>query len=51
MAGAQTHAADTDRDAAISLEELLRVVQLYNASGFYCVPGTEDKHNVLSYCA
>jgi len=43
---AQTHAADTNHDAALSLEELLRVVQLFNASGFYCESGTEDGYSL-----
>ena len=34
--------ADQDRDGALSLSELLRLVQLYNLGGFHCAPETED---------
>ncbi|NLV40131.1 MAG: hypothetical protein GXY15_02740, partial [Candidatus Hydrogenedentes bacterium] len=38
----QAHTADTNRDWRISLAELLRVVQLYNAGGYRDADGTED---------
>jgi len=38
----QAHTADTNRDWRISLAELLRVVQLYNAGGYRAADGTED---------
>jgi len=40
--GAQPHSGDIDGDNALSLAELLRVVQLYNAEGLHCETGTED---------
>jgi len=36
------HSADTDGDWAISLSELLRVIQFFNGGGYHCEPGTED---------
>lgn len=36
------HAADTDENWAISLSELLRVIQFFNANGFHCQADTED---------
>jgi hypothetical protein len=36
------HAVDLDRNRAISLSELLRVIQFYNSAGFQCGSGTED---------
>lgn len=36
------HAADTDGDWAISLVELLRIIQFYNGGGLHCAPETED---------
>ncbi len=36
------HSADTDGDNAISLSELLRVIQFFNSSGYQCAEGTED---------
>jgi len=36
------HSADTTHDYAISLNELLRVIQFYNSDGFCCQGGTED---------
>jgi hypothetical protein len=36
------HSADTDRDNAFSLHELLRVVQFYNSNRLGCQVGTED---------
>jgi len=40
--GSQAHSADTDKDGAIDLTEILRVIQLFNASSFSCALGTED---------
>jgi len=37
-----THDSDTDSNWAISLSELLRLIQLYNSPGFHCEAGTED---------
>lgn len=34
--------ADQDHDESISLSELLRLVQFYNARGYHCEAGTED---------
>lgn len=40
---AQTfHSADSSDDGSISLSELLRVIQFYNADAFHCETGTED---------
>ncbi len=39
---AQTHSADTNGDYAISLSELLRVIQFHNSDGLHCEAGTED---------
>ncbi len=39
---ADYHAADVNTDGVISLSELLRVVQFFNAAGVFCAPGTED---------
>lgn len=36
------HSADRNGNYHISFSELLRVIQLFNAGGFYCQPGTED---------
>ncbi len=36
------HAVDQNGNWAISLSELLRVVQLFNSGGFHCNAGTED---------
>ena len=36
------HSADSTRDYAINLTELLRVIQFYNIRGFHCETGTED---------
>lgn len=42
-ANAQTfHSADSSEDGSISLGELLRVIQFYNASALHCETGTED---------
>jgi len=41
------HDTDTDRDYLISLSELLRCVQLYNAGIFHCAPGTEDGYDLF----
>lgn len=47
-----THSADSDSDLTISLSELLRVIQLYNATGtqlagFYtCQPSGEDGYGL-----
>ncbi len=37
-----THSADSNEDGVISLSELLRLVQLYNAASFQCDAGSED---------
>jgi hypothetical protein len=37
-----THSADVDKGGSISLSELLRVTQLYNAGELHCDGGTED---------
>jgi len=37
-----THSADTNRDNRIGLNELLRVAQFYNASGYGCAPAASD---------
>ena len=39
---AQQHSADVDGDFAISLSELLRVIQFFNSDEFHCQAGTED---------
>jgi len=36
------HSADTNRDGAINLSELLRVIQFFNVGGYQCAFGTED---------
>ncbi|HPP58191.1 MAG TPA: hypothetical protein PLT82_03565, partial [Candidatus Hydrogenedens sp.] len=36
------HSADQDSDGKISLGELLRIIQFFNAGGFHCEEGTED---------
>ncbi len=36
------HSADQNHDGAISVSELLRVVQFYNSAGFHCQTDTED---------
>lgn len=33
---------DQDQDGVISVDELLRVLQLYNSGGYSCAPGSED---------
>ena len=40
------NSADTVQDWSISLSELLRMVQLFNAKGFHCLSGTEDGYAV-----
>ncbi len=40
--GGPIHTADQDADNAISLSELLRVIQFFNTGGFGCEGGTED---------
>ena len=45
LATAQTtffHSADTNHDWALDLNELLRVIQFFNAGGLHIQPGTED---------
>ena len=37
-----THTADTDASGDISLSEVLRLVQFFNARGYGCEAGTED---------
>jgi len=41
-ARAQHHTADTTPNQIITLSELLRVIQFYNAGGLHCANGTED---------
>ncbi|MFP4502248.1 MAG: right-handed parallel beta-helix repeat-containing protein [Candidatus Hydrogenedentota bacterium] len=41
-----THSADADEDGAISLSEMLRVIQLFNAAGFGCYEFSEDGYRV-----
>ena len=36
------HLADTDKDSAISLSELLRVVQFFQSDGIHCNASTDD---------
>lgn len=36
------HSADTDSNGRISLSELLRVIQIYNALGLHCSPGESE---------
>jgi hypothetical protein len=38
------HTADADKDKVIALEELLQVIQFFNADGFHCQEGTEDDY-------
>jgi formylglycine-generating enzyme required for sulfatase activity len=48
------HSADTTGNWKISLTELLRGIQFYNAGGLHCQAGTEDGHAPgpgLSSCA
>ncbi|HPO17485.1 MAG TPA: hypothetical protein PLI09_28890, partial [Candidatus Hydrogenedentes bacterium] len=33
---------DQNQDNAVSLSELLRVIQFFNSNGFHCEAGTED---------
>lgn len=40
------HVADRNCDGSMSLAELLRVVQLFNAGQFHCALGTEDSYQV-----
>lgn len=40
------HSADTNRDDRLSLGELLRGIQLYNAGRFHCDISTEDHYNL-----
>lgn len=42
------HSADFSRDWAISLSELLRCIQFFNAHAFRCAPGTEDGYAPLA---
>lgn len=39
---AEFHHGDTNEDHALSLSELLRVIQLFNSDRFGCMNGTED---------
>ncbi|MFP4502251.1 MAG: choice-of-anchor Q domain-containing protein [Candidatus Hydrogenedentota bacterium] len=41
-----THSADADEDGAISLSEMLRVIQLFNAVGFGCYEFSEDGYRI-----
>jgi hypothetical protein len=40
------HSADTNQDGAISLSELLRVIQFFNSGAYHVQPGTEDGYGV-----
>lgn len=40
------HAADTDGNARLDLSEVLRIIQLYNASVLHCDGTTEDSYQV-----
>ncbi len=40
------HSADTDHNDAISLSELLRVVQFFNSYGYHCYEVSEDGYGV-----
>ncbi|MCX8065228.1 MAG: cohesin domain-containing protein [Candidatus Hydrogenedentes bacterium] len=42
------HTADKDKDWKISLDELLRVVQIYNSRKMYCECYSEDGYSVVS---
>ncbi len=42
------HKADTDTDWTISMQELLRVIQLYNAGGYHCDVAGEDGYDTGS---
>lgn len=39
---ARTSSADLNRDGYITLDELLRVIQLFNGGAYYCDPESED---------
>ena len=41
-AAGRSHLGDLDNDHAISLHELLRMIQLYNFGEYYCAPDSED---------
>ena len=41
-----THSADSDYDLHLSLDELLRGIQLHNSHGYHCQSGTEDDYAV-----
>ncbi len=43
----RTHSADMDEDFVISLAELLRVIQLYNADSFGCNEFSEDGYEPI----
>ncbi len=51
------HTADNDGDRAVSLSELLRVIQFYNSQGYHCdglgedgyAPGTGDDYTCLPH--
>ncbi|MBI1321035.1 MAG: hypothetical protein GC168_19085 [Candidatus Hydrogenedens sp.] len=45
----RTHDADTDRDQSLSLNEVLRVVQLYNAGEYFCSEDSEDGYGLVAY--
>jgi Ca2+-binding EF-hand superfamily protein len=36
------HSADSNRDWAVSLTEILRVIQFFNMDGYHCAESTED---------
>jgi len=44
---APIHNADQDADGAISMSELLRVIQFYNASGYRCSPQAASEDGYL----
>lgn len=43
-----THSADTNKDWSISLSELLRVIQLFNAREYHCDSSSEDGYAPFS---
>lgn len=43
---ADFHSADVNHSKTLSLNELLRVVQLYNAGAYHCEGGTEDGYGL-----
>jgi len=41
------HSADINGDWRISLNELLRIIQIFNSQGYWCAAGTEDGYAVV----